>query len=167
MINIYTDGACKKNGSGGFAVVVVEDGKLTHLFRGWEENTTNNRMELQAIITAKVIYGLKEGIWGVLPTCYSDSKYCVQTLNEWALNWRDNGWIKPDGEVPKNLELIQKYFDSPGTVDLKWIPGHSGHKYNELADRLATGSPIKEFMQLLPENTNIFHWEDINFECTF
>lgn len=165
MIEIYTDGACKGDGSGGFGIVVVKDEELIHMSRGWSKNTTHNRMELKAILIAKVLYGLKEE--GELPVCYSDSKYSVQTLSEWALGWRDNGWVKSDGEVPKNLDLIQKYLDSPGTIDLKWIRGHAGHKYNELADKLATGTPIKEFIELLPKDICIYNKEGINFELTF
>lgn len=163
MIDIYTDGACKKNGSGGFGIVVVKDGKITDLYRGWAENTTNNQMELTAILKAKDIFGLQEGVWGELPTCYSDSRYCVQTLNEWAPRWRDNGWVKSDGEIPKNLDLIQEYLDSPYAMDLRWIPGHAGYKYNELADRLATGASIIQFKNLLPKDIK----EGKNFECTF
>jgi ribonuclease HI len=84
-----------------------------------------------------------------VPIVYSDSNYCVQTFNEWMFNWARNGWIKSDKKVPENLDLIQAYYDwyqKGYRIDLRKIKGHAGHKWNEMADDLATGKikPTKE-----------------------
>lgn len=151
---IYTDGSCNGNGkavnSGGFGVVVLDnDENIIHTYSERCENTTNNREELKAIIYAMEHYGKQSLLdWNEIIVVYSDSNYCVQTLNEWMFNWERNGWIKSDKKIPENLDLIKKYFDlyqKGYRIDLRKIKGHAGHKFNEMADGLATGKvqPIK------------------------
>ena len=87
-------------------------------------------------------FGVKCDDWGQPPIVYSDSAYCVNTFNEWMFNWARNGWIKSDKKTPENLDLIQAYYDwykEGYRIDLRKIKGHNGHKWNELADQLATG----------------------------
>lgn len=84
-----------------------------------------------------------------VPIVYSDSNYCVQTLNDWMFTWERKGWIKSDKKVPENLDLIQAYFNwyqKGYRIDLRKIKGHAGHQWNEMADGLATGNikPTKE-----------------------
>lgn len=145
---IYVDGSCNGNGkavnSGGFGVVVLDNNEniiYTHSERC--ENTTNNREELKAIIYAMEHHGKQSLLdWNETIVVYSDSNYCVQTLNEWMFNWERNGWIKSDKKIPENLDLIKKYFDlyqKGYRIDLRKIKGHAGHKFNEMADGLATG----------------------------
>ena len=77
-----------------------------------------------------------------IPIVYSDSNYCVQTFNDWMFKWAQNGWIKSDKKVPENLDLIQAYYDwyqKGYRIDLRKVKGHVGHKWNEMADGLATG----------------------------
>ena len=77
-----------------------------------------------------------------VPIVYSDSNYCVQTFNDWMFSWERKGWIKSDKKVPENLDLIQAYYDwyqKGYRIDLRKIKGHVGHKWNEMADDLATG----------------------------
>lgn len=145
---IYVDGSCNGNGkavnSGGFGVVVLDNNEnIIHTYSERCENTTNNREELKAIIYAMEHYGKQSLLdWNEIIVVYSDSNYCVQTLNEWMFNWERNGWIKSDKKIPENLDLIKKYFDlyqKGYRIDLRKIKGHAGHKFNEMADGLATG----------------------------
>lgn len=145
---IYVDGSCNGNGkavnSGGFGVVVIDNNEnIIHTYSERCENTTNNREELKAIIYAMEHYGKQSLLdWNEIIVVYSDSNYCVQTLNEWMFNWERNGWIKSDKKIPENLDLIKKYFDlyqKGYRIDLRKIKGHAGHKFNEMADGLATG----------------------------
>ena len=143
----YTDGSCNGNGKitnvGGFAVVEVnDDGTIRGAYAKRCANTTNNREELKAILRVMLTCGVKTDEWAQPPVVYSDSAYCVQTFNEWMFNWARNGWIKSDKKEPENLDLIKAYYDhymKGYRIDLKKVKGHAGNKYNELADKLATG----------------------------
>ena len=147
---IYTDGSCVGNGksvnSGGFGVVVLDnDEKLLYNYSKRCENTTNNREELKAILYSFLNHGINiyntTGTQSV-PVVYSDSSYCVNTFNTWMFNWANNNWIKSDKKTPENLDLIQAYYDwyqKGYRIDLRKIKGHAGHKWNEMADQLATG----------------------------
>ena len=142
---IYTDGACRNNGkaknSVGFGVVAVDEttDELVFAHRRLCENTTNNREELKAILYALLKFGYNTMDPIIV---YSDSSYCVNTFNEWMYNWARNGWIKSDKKTPENLDLIKEYYayvNKGYKIDLRKIKGHAGHKWNELADQLATG----------------------------
>lgn len=151
---IYTDGACQGNGkeknTGGFAVIVLDkDENLLYNYNKLSENTTNNREELKAILYAFLKYGvnIKQDTFSTIPIVYSDSNYCVQTLNEWMFSWAKNGWIKSDKKTPENLDLIQPYYEyyqKGYRIDLRKVKGHSGHKWNEIVDQLATGKITPE-----------------------
>lgn len=144
MITIYTDGACSKNGyagsSGGYGVVVLQDGKPVE-FRSkkCEGETTNNREELKAILYSMLKYGSRDNP----PMIYSDSAYSIQTLSQWMYGWARNGWLKKsDNKVPENLDLIKPFYDrceEGYKVSFTKVAGHAGIKWNEIADRLATG----------------------------
>ena len=142
MFEIYTDGSCKGNGKisnvGGFGVVVTKDGEVVTTYSKRSENTTNNREEIRAILYAMLLYGSKNNP----PIVYSDSAYCVNTFNDWMFRWAKNNWIKSDKKTPENLDLIKEYYNwyqKGYRIDLKKIKGHIGNKYNEMADKLATG----------------------------
>ena len=145
---VYVDGSCTGNGkavnSGGFGVVVLDnDENLIFTYAKRSVNTTNNREELKAILFALITYGRNNPT----PIVYSDSAYCVNTFNDWMFRWASNNWIKSDGNSPENLDLIQAYYDFYNKgyrIDLRKIRGHAGHKYNELADKLATGKISEE-----------------------
>ena len=143
---IYTDGSAHPNpGPGGFGVVVLDnDENLLYTYsKQFEGKVTNNEMELKAILYSFLNHGVKLNDWNMnVPIVYSDSNYCVQTFNDWMFNWARNGWIKSDKKVPENLDLIQAYYDwyqKGYRIDLRKIKGHNGHKWNEMADDLATG----------------------------
>ena len=142
MFEIYTDGSCKGNGKisnvGGFGVVVTKDGEIVTTYSKRSENTTNNREEIRAILYAMLLYGSKDNP----PIVYSDSAYCVNTFNDWMFRWAKNNWIKSDKKTPENLDLIKEYYNwyqKGYRIDLRKIQGHAGNKYNEMADKLATG----------------------------
>jgi ribonuclease HI len=153
---IYTDGSCCGNGkavnSGGFGVIVVDNNeKLLFNYNKRSENTTNNREEIKAILYSFLNYGVNiynNSNFNIeIPIVYSDSNYCVQTFNEWMFNWANHGWIKSDKKQPENLDLIQAYYDwyqKGYRIDLKKVRGHSGNKWNEVADQLATGKITPE-----------------------
>lgn len=139
---IYTDGSCRgngtKNSTGGFGVVITKDDELVSSYRrDCVEGTTNNREELKAILYALSEYGQYN------PIVYSDSAYCVNAVNTWMWNWKYNGWIKKsDNKTPENIDLFKAFdtlFKLGLKIDLRKISGHSGYKWNELADKLATG----------------------------
>ena len=148
---IYTDGSCLANGkavnSGGFGVVVLDnDENLVYTYSKRSENTTNNREELKAILYSMLNHGVNNNKYEFSqiepPIVYSDSAYCVNTFNEWMFNWARNGWTKSDKKTPENLDLIQAYYDwyqKGYRIDLRKVKGHAGHKWNEMADGLATG----------------------------
>lgn len=137
MIEIYVDGSCRGNpGPGGWGAVVVENEKIisAHSMKdGW---TTNNRMEMSAILWATAGYG------DLNPIVYSDSAYAVNTFNTWMWNWKNNGWRRAMNQPIENLDLVRKYdelIQKGYKIDLRKVAGHSGVKYNEVADGLATG----------------------------
>lgn len=148
-MTIYTDGSCLGNGkaanSGGFGVVVVDkDENLVYIYNKLNENTTNNREEIKAILYAFLNYGvnINNSDFVQIPVVYSDSNYCVQTFNDWMFRWAGNNWIKSDKKKPENLDLIIEFYNwyqKGYRIDLRKIKGHAGHEWNELADQLATG----------------------------
>ena len=145
---IYTDGSCLGNGksenSGGFGVVVLDNNEnLLYTYNKRNENTTNNREEIRAILYSFLNYGVIPYFgYEEIPIIYSDSNYCVQTFNTWMFNWANNNWIKSDKKQPENLDLIKAYYDwymKGYRIDLRKVKGHSNNKWNQMADELATG----------------------------
>ena len=133
---VFTDGACTGNpGPGGWGVVWVRDNEVVAQDYGHAERTTNNRMELQALIAA----------YRMLPddasvTIWSDSNLCVKTLNEWAAGWEKRGWRRKTGPV-ENLDLVKEAYSlsrDRSDITLRWIKAHNGSRWNEYADALAT-----------------------------
>lgn len=144
----YVDGSCvgngKTNARGGYGIVGIdEDGLLNFVRAKRSDNTTNNREELKAILYVMLTAATRQSSdWSQPPIVYSDSAYCVNTFNDWMFRWAANNWIKSDGKVPENLDLIQAYYNhymDGYRIDLRKIKGHAGEKWNELADMLATG----------------------------
>lgn len=133
---VFTDGGSRPNpGRGGWGFVHVAGGEIVAEGRGGDPRTTNNRMEMTALIHA--LESLPDTARTVI---YSDSNLCVQTLTDWARGWERRGWTKNGGEI-KNLDLVQHAWrlvqDHPG-VRLQWIKAHDGSRWNEYADALAT-----------------------------
>ncbi len=134
-VEIYTDGACSGNpGAGGWGVLLRCNGAEKEL-SGGEDNTTNNRMELTAVISA--LKALKRSCKVVLHT---DSRYVMDGVNDWLPKWRVNGWRTANKKTPvKNLDLWQELESQLEKHQIKWIwvKGHNGHVENERVDKLA------------------------------
>ena len=142
-VALYTDGACSGNpGPGGYCAILVYQGKEKVLF-GAEKQTTNNRMELCAVI---------EGLSALREPCrvevISDSKYVVDAVEkEWLFSWEKKGWKKSDRSAVQNVDLWQKLLPLLQThsVHFTWIRGHAGHPYNERCDAVA----VREYQKYL------------------
>ena len=133
-VTIYADGGCRGNpGPGGWGVVLQSGGIEKDLWGG-EAHTTNNRMELTAVIRA--LEALKRPTTAQVHT---DSQYVQKGINEWIHNWKRNGWRTADKKPVKNADLWQILDDLAKQHDIKWlwVKGHAGHPGNERADRLA------------------------------
>ena len=133
---VFTDGATDPNpGPGGWGAVYVVGNEIMAEGDGHVPQTTNNRMELTALIAGVAL--VPEGTPAVI---YSDSLLCVSTVNEWATGWEKRGWKRQGGEI-KNLELVKEVyalFKSRPELVVRWIAAHSGNRWNEYADCLAT-----------------------------
>ena len=132
---VYTDGCAIPNpGAGGWAVVAIGNGRVVRERQGHAKDTTNNRMEMQALIEA----------FRMLPTdtnaeVVSDSQLSIKTLTEWAPAWRRAGWRRSRGAIA-NLDLVREaldLFEARPNCRLRWVRGHAGHRWNERADQLA------------------------------
>jgi len=135
QILIYTDGACRGNpGPGGWGAVLQFADKEKRLYGG-ERETTNNRMELTAVIRA--LECLKDNQWPV--RVVTDSKYVLQGITEWIKGWKKKGWRTASKKPVMNAELWQELDALVERFDIQWewVKGHSGHPGNELADELA------------------------------
>lgn len=134
LIEAFTDGACRGNpGPGGWGVLLRFNGHEKRL-HGGETETTNNRMELMAVIQA--LESLKKQC-KVKVT--SDSQYVLKGINEWMENWKKRGWKTAAKKPVKNVDLWQRLDKAREThnVEWVWVKGHSGHTENEIADELA------------------------------
>jgi ribonuclease HI len=133
-IEIFCDGACSGNpGPGGFGAI-LRSGKLEKELSGAEHDTTNNRMELIAAITA--LESLKRPSRAVLTT---DSQYLSKGMNEWLSGWIRRGWVNSKKDPVLNRDLWERLdsLSKTHTVEWKWVRGHSGHPENERCDELA------------------------------
>ncbi len=137
-VEVFTDGACSGNpGPGGWGAVLRYNGVEKEL-SGGEANTTNNRMELSAVIFA--LKALKEPCE---VTLYSDSQYVCNALKlGWAKKWRENGWMRNKKDPALNPELWGELLDlcDKHKVEVIWVRGHAGHPENERCDRLAVAA---------------------------
>ena len=139
MIKIYTDGACKGNpGVGGWGAIIMQDEKNIELFGG-ENETTNNRMELMAVIMA-----LKEISSNLELTIYTDSTYVQKGISDWIKNWKVNNWRSSSKKPVKNKDLWIELDEVVGSrkINWEWVKGHAGNEGNEKADELANQGVI-------------------------
>ena len=133
-VNIYTDGACKGNpGRGGWGALMITGEHVKELFGG-EANTTNNRMELKAVI---------EALTALTRPCvvvvHTDSQYVQKGISEWIHGWKARGWRTAAKAPVKNVDLWQALDAAQArhTIEWRWVRGHNGHEGNERADALA------------------------------
>ena len=143
-VYIYTDGACSGNpGVGGWGAV-LKYGSAVKELSGFEPDTTNNRMELTAVISA--LEALTEPCEVILTT---DSKYVCDGMNlGWARSWRSKGWVKSDRKPALNADLWERLLNlsEKHRVTFVWVKGHAGHPENERCDQLAV-SQYRNFRQ--------------------
>ncbi|MBN1256381.1 MAG: ribonuclease HI [Planctomycetes bacterium] len=139
-VRLYTDGACSGNpGPGGWGAILVCDNPPAHReFSGGETDTTNNRMELMAVIAG--LESLKHPCVVLVTT---DSTYIYNAFTKkWLDNWRKKGWLTAQKKPVKNQDLWQRLLAAcePHTVKWEWVKGHNEHPENEEADRLAVAA---------------------------
>jgi ribonuclease HI len=141
-VEIFSDGACRGNpGPGGWGVLLRAKGVEKELWGG-EADTTNNRMELTAVIRA--LEALKRPSRVRL---YTDSQYVQKGISEWIHSWKRRGWLTADRKAVKNVDLWQRLdeLSKNHKIEWFWVKGHAGHPENERADRLANkGIPEDE-----------------------
>ena len=141
QVEIFTDGACSGNpGPGGWGAV-LRYGSAEKELSGGAADTTNNRMELSAVIAA--LTALKEPC---KVTLTSDSKYVIDAVTKgWAKKWQANGWVKSDKKPALNADLWEKLLVLLEKHDVRfvWVKGHAGHPENERCDRLAVEQSMK------------------------
>jgi ribonuclease HI len=133
-VEIYADGACRGNpGPGGWGAVLREGGREREL-RGFEPATTNNRMELTAVIRA-----LESLAPGARVRAYTDSQYVQKGMSAWIHDWKRRGWRTADKKPVKNQDLWMRLDELARAhhVEWHWVKGHAGHPENERADALA------------------------------
>jgi len=134
MIKIYTDGSCLENpGNGGWAAIIIDDGKKTQI-KGSKKNTTNNQMELLAPIQA-----LKKIPKSSKIEIFTDSKYVKSGITEWIHNWKKNGWKTSDKKPVKNKELWEELdlLANEFEISWNWVKAHSTDKLNNEVDLIA------------------------------
>lgn len=149
-VTLYTDGACSGNpGKGGFGAILVHidsnGTKHEKEFSQGYEHTTNNQMELLA-----VIIGLEALKKPCTVKIISDSKYVVDSISKgWLDNWVAKGWKKSDNKPVPNSELWKRLINAmkQHDIELEWIKGHAGHEYNERCDRLAVDAYKKDHLK--------------------
>lgn len=152
-IDVYTDGSSLNNpGKGGWAAIILRNGKVEEHFGGYRK-TTNNRMEYLAAINA-----LKEleGFSGVI-NLHTDSELLINTMTKWIFSWQKKGWKKSDGKPVLNLDLVMQIFELSRKLKINWIKvaAHTGNHYNEMCDQLAKAAAEKAYeIDHLYENPN-------------
>ena len=135
-VDIFTDGGCSGNpGPGGWAYVALSDGQMISYSSGGEAQTTNNKMELQAVIHAIEDVSLLGA--GKL-TISTDSQYVKNGITTWINNWKRNGWRTSSKDPVKNRELWEELdkLNAEHNIQWNWVKGHAGIKYNEMCDSL-------------------------------
>jgi ribonuclease HI len=151
-ITIYTDGAARGNpGRAGWAAIfLIEENKKEIEIGGRAEHATNNQMELTAPIEAlKYIRNMSKAAFDMEIEIFSDSKYVILGITEWIFGWQKNNWRNAAGKPVLNQELWRELFELTRDRKIKWtyVEGHSGKKWNERADEIATsfadGEPIE------------------------
>ena len=145
-IEIYTDGSSLGNpGPGGWGAVVVINEKIEHELGGHHKDTTNNRMEMQAVIEAlKYVISKENPTEKMEVIIHADSAYVLGGVTTWVANWEKNGWVTSNKKPVMNKEVWQELISLVrvfnGELSWKKVKGHSGHIYNDRADEIATQS---------------------------
>ena len=144
-IQLYVDGSCSKNGCkenfGGYAVILTIDDIIVKIYKESKNNTTNNEMEMMAVLDAIKIAKILTKTNKREVEIFSDSAYVVNTVNTWMNSWAANNWIKKsDKKPPENLDLVKEIYglmQFERCIKVKKIKGHIGERFNEMADEYA------------------------------
>ncbi len=149
-LDIYTDGACSGNpGKGGYGAVLIYNGVRKELSGGYV-STTNNRMEITAVI--KALEALKEPC---KVTLYSDSKYVVDAIEKgWVKKWESNNWMRTKSDKALNVDLWKRMLELLKIHDVKfcWVKGHADNVENQRCDTLAREAILKDNLQIDGQN---------------
>ncbi len=144
-LTVYTDGGCTGNpGPGGWAAVLLKDSEVLEELSGGESATTNNRMEMTAVI--KVLeWILRQGQPVPSVELYTDSQYVQKGISEWMKNWLAKGWKTAAGKPVKNRDLWMRMNELAQQVQISWhwVKGHAGHQWNERCDELVAAERAK------------------------
>ena len=138
-VEIFTDGACKGNpGPGGWGAI-LRMGRHEKEMSGGEPDTTNNRMEMTAVIR-----GLNALTEACDVTLYTDSRYVIDGITKWVHGWKKKGWINASKQPVRNADLWHDLIEAAGRhkVAWEWVRGHDGHPENERADKLASDAAL-------------------------
>jgi len=153
LIEIYTDGACSNNpGPGGYGAVIIFDKQIRKEISGGYEHTTNNRMELIAVIKSLEMLAnfiRPENNHEII--LYSDSKYIVDSINKnWLINWRENNWCNSSNKKILNIDLWEVILDLVALYNIKfiWVKGHNDNEENEYCDLLARQAMFKQELEV-------------------
>ena len=146
----FTDGSCKSNGKenskGGFGVIEIKDNDIIYQYQEFKSPTTNNEMELMAILhVLKKLdkeKNFQENNFTIVPVIYSDSAYSVNIINDWMYKWKNNNWLRPKNQEIKNLNIIKEIYELAHLAQLQKVKGHSTNKWNNYVDSLATGETL-------------------------
>ena len=145
VVHIYSDGACKGNpGAGGWGALLISGGHRKEICGG-EPDTTNNRMEMMAVIRA--LESLKRPS---TVQVHTDSQYVQKGISEWMSGWKKRGWRTADGKPVKNQDLWQELdaLSRKHRIEWNWVRGHAGHPENERADVLANQGLLQASREL-------------------
>jgi len=159
MIKIYTDGSAAPNpGPGGAAAVAIDEDKIIWVWYDYEDYTTNNRMEMKALIKA-LEWARSENLFAV--PVYSDSAYVVNLYTDWMFKWARADWTRSKGARVENLDLVKELYDLSFlcSCDVIKVKGHDGVFGNELCDALATKNAQK--LEKLLKSEEIFKSNEI------
>jgi ribonuclease HI len=148
-IKIYTDGACSGNpGKGGWAYAIIKNGKVSHSVHGSSNYTTNNQMELTAIIEALKYINSSNINTQATISVHTDSAYCLNSMTNWVHGWVKKGWKKSDGKKIENLDLIKELYKLcfKSNLSVEWVKVKAHQKinskyydeFNDYVDKLAT-----------------------------
>jgi len=135
QVEVFTDGACKGNpGPGGWGAL-LRLGRHEKEMSGGDPSTTNNRMEMTAVI--KALAALTEPC---AVTLHTDSRYVIDGITKWVHGWKRNGWVNASKKPVKNADLWHDLIEAAARhkIDWQWVKGHNGHSENERVDRLAS-----------------------------
>lgn len=138
-VEVFTDGACKGNpGPGGWGAI-LRMGRHEKEMSGSDPQTTNNRMEMTAVI---------KGLGALIEPCdvtlYTDSKYVIDGITKWVHGWKRNGWVNASKQPVRNADLWHELIDAAQRhkVTWQWVRGHNGHVENERVDKLASDAAL-------------------------